>query len=237
MLKNIYRLIIENKLKSILIILGLIIILQYFSLPNNSIISLRTTNPKTTALMELRKEESANSKNKFNIKYKWVPSRNISNHLKNAIIIAEDGTFYTHEGVDWHEIEESVEAFYKRDKPLRGASTITQQLVKNLYLSPSRNPLRKMKEWIITIRMERLLSKKRILEIYMNVIEWGNGIFGAEQASQIYYGKSASQLTRDEAIRLAAAIPNPRKMNPHSKSKGYLRRVDRLTARMSKSGY
>ncbi|MDA0986821.1 MAG: monofunctional biosynthetic peptidoglycan transglycosylase [Bacteroidetes bacterium] len=227
----------NNKLKSIIIFIGLFIIYEYLSLPNNSIILLRTKNPTTTALMEIRKDEAEKSYKKFVKRNKWIPLKNVSVYLKNAIIVAEDGTFYRHEGVDWYEIEESIEAYVERDKPLRGASTITQQLAKNLYLSPSKNPLRKIKEWIITIRIEKLLSKKRILELYVNLIEWGNGIYGAEEASRIYFGKSASQLTREEAIRLAAAIPNPLRMNPHSTSKGYIRRVARLTQKMERAEY
>lgn len=134
-------------------------------------------------------------------------------------MIAEDDKFYRHEGFDFEAIQQAVEKDLKAGKFKVGGSTISQQLAKNLFLSPSKNPVRKLKEAILTWRLERTLPKKRIMELYLNVVEWGEGIFGIETAARIYYGKSASALGPEEAARLAAVLPNPRKFNPLSQSR------------------
>jgi monofunctional biosynthetic peptidoglycan transglycosylase len=153
------------------------------------------------------------------------------------VIVAEDGTFYEHAGVDWYEIEESIEKNLEKGRTARGASTISQQLSKNLYLSTSKTPLRKLKELVITLRIERMLSKRRILELYLNIIEWGPGIFGVEAASRKYFNKPAAELSRDEAIRMASVIPSPLRHQPNTLSRYVVRRSEIIERRMSTRGY
>ena len=145
---------------------------------------LATEDPATTAWMELRAREAAAEGRTLRREQKWVPYRRISQHLKRAVIVAEDSAFWQHEGIDVEQIRESMEINLEQGRAARGGSTITQQLAKNLYLSPSRNPVRKLRELIIARRMEAALSKARILEIYLNVIEWGDGVWGAEAAAR-----------------------------------------------------
>lgn len=233
---RILRWIKKNKIASIAISVAGILFLQYLALPNNSLQSLRKNNPGKTAMMAQREDEAAESGKKFLIQQNWVPLSRISKHLVNAVIVSEDGMFYEHEGVDWYEVGESIEKNFEKGKAARGGSTISQQLSKNLYLSTSKDPIRKLKELIITLRMERMLSKRRILEIYLNAIEWGDGVFGAEAASKRYFGKSASQLTREEAAQMAAVIPSPRKHQPNVLSKYVARRSSIILSRMSARG-
>lgn len=171
-------------------------------------------NPTGTSFMEYRMNEWKSQGRTKKISRKWVPLSEISPYLVSAVTIAEDDRFWEHEGIDVVAIREAIERDIRKKKFHFGGSTITQQLVKNLYLSPSKNPVRKIREAILAWRMERILSKKRILELYLNVIEWGDGIFGIEAASRYYFGKSASSLEVFEATRLAVVLPNPRKMDP-----------------------
>ena len=217
--------------------LCLILALEYFSLPNNSLRELQRKNPQITAMMEQRKEEGNNAGAHFAIQQTWVPISRISPHLVHAVIVAEDGTFYEHGGVDWYEVEESLEKNIEKGKAARGGSTISQQLAKNLFLSTSKDPMRKLKELIITLRMEKMLSKKRILEIYLNVIEWGNGVYGAEAATRKYFGTSAANITRDEAARMAAVIPSPLRHQPNQSSQYVERRSSIILERMTARGY
>ena len=199
------------------LILGLIflfLLFEIFTLPLFSIFSLDTENPKTTALMQQRMEEARNQSKKLKIDHRWVSLGNIPKHVRRAVLIAEDARFYDHAGIDWHEIGESFETNWEEGRIVRGGSTITQQLAKNLYLSTSRDPIRKFKELIIAWMLEATLSKKRILELYLNIIEWGRGVFGIEAAAQRYFHKSARQLTREEGARLAAVIPSPLRHKP-----------------------
>lgn len=184
----------------------------YLTLPEVRVLA--TSNPQTTAFMELRKREAEEAGRKFTIRQRWVPYTQVSNNLRRAVLVAEDSSFFDHEGIDLKELRASLEMNWEEGRFTRGASTITQQLAKNLYLSPSRNPIRKLKELLITRRLEAALTKRRILEIYLNVIEWGDGIFGAEAASRAYFGKPAAELSPDEAALLAGAIINPRLHNP-----------------------
>ncbi|MDP1677458.1 MAG: monofunctional biosynthetic peptidoglycan transglycosylase [Bacteroidota bacterium] len=225
-----------NKLNAVIVGILALFFLQYLSLPNNSLQSLRKNNPKKTALMEQRIEEAASSEKEFSIQQQWTPISRISKNLINAVIVSEDGMFYEHEGVDWYELEESIKKNLAKGKAARGGSTISQQLSKNLYLSTSKDPVRKLKELIITLRMERTLSKRRILEIYLNVIEWGNGVFGVEAAAKKYFGKSASQLSREEAAQMAAVIPSPRKYQPNVMTRYVARRSSIILNRMSARG-
>ena len=195
---------------------------EYFSLPSASIRTLATENPSSTAVMKQRWNESDGT---LEIKHEWTPITKISRNMINAVLAAEDGRFFSHPGIDWRALERAYERNKRAGKVRLGGSTITMQLAKNLYLSTERSFLRKAKEAIIALRLEKELSKKRILEIYLNIIELGEGIFGVEAAARHYYKKSAASLTRDEAARLAAIIPSPRKHTPHDNSNFTLRRA------------
>ena len=202
----------------------------YLSLPD--VRPMRTANPRSTAFMELRAREADKAGKKPRKVQHWVAYERISPSLKRAVIVAEDAAFFSHEGVDFDELEKSFQDSWAKGKRLRGGSTITQQLAKNLYLSPSRNPVRKIEELLIARRLEAELSKRRILELYLNVIEWGDGIWGAEAAARTYFQKPASALGADESALLAAAIINPRRYSPARPSKYLLRRQDLIRQRM-----
>jgi monofunctional biosynthetic peptidoglycan transglycosylase len=189
----------------------------YFLFPNVS--RLKTENPKKTSFMEYREREWSEQGKKLKIIQTWVPLANISPYLIKAVLIGEDDKFWKHEGFDIDAMEKAMEKNIKAKKFKAGGSTISQQLAKNLYLTPSKNPVRKLKEAILTWRIERRLSKKRILELYLNVAEWGEGIFGIEAASRHYYGKPSIDISAEEASRLAAALPNPRKYVPTGSSR------------------
>ena len=175
---------------------------------------LKKENPKKTALMEYRETAAREKKKRYRMSQNWVPFSKISPYLVKAVLIAEDDKFWKHEGFDYEAIQRALEKDIKAKKFKLGGSTITQQLARNLYLSPEKSLIRKISEAIITWRMEKVLSKRRILELYLNVAEWGDGIFGAEAASRHYFGKPCSELTPEEAARLASVLPNPRKYNP-----------------------
>ena len=196
--------------------------------------SLKKTNPTVTALMEQRAEESQTKARPIRA---WLPYNSISPHLRNAVVIAEDSSFFQHSGYDIDEIRESVKRNWREKRFARGASTITQQLAKNLYLSTSRNPLRKVREFFIAQELERSLSKKRIFEIYLNVIEWGDGVYGIEPASRKYFGKSGSELLPEEAAILAAMIPNPRRYTPTRNLKYLERRKKEILERLARWKY
>jgi monofunctional biosynthetic peptidoglycan transglycosylase len=202
----------------------------YLALPD--VRPLRKENPRTTAFMELRAREADKAGKKPRKAQRWVPYERISPSLKRAVIVAEDAAFFSHEGVDFEELEKSFQDSWNRGKRMRGGSTITQQLAKNLYLSPSRNPVRKIEELLIARRLEAELSKRRILELYLNVIEWGDGIWGAEAAARSYFQKPASALGADESALLAASIINPRRYSPARPSKYLQRRQDLIRQRM-----
>jgi monofunctional biosynthetic peptidoglycan transglycosylase len=202
----------------------------YLTLPD--VRALAAKNPGTTAFIELRKSEAEQAGRPLSIRQRWVPYTQISNNLRRAVLVAEDAAFFDHDGIDLNELRASLEHNWEEGRFERGASTITQQLAKNLYLSPSRNPIRKLKELLITRRLEAALTKRRILEIYLNVIEWGDGIFGAEAAARAYFRKSAAALSPEEAALLAAAIINPRAHNPARPTPRLLRRQQIIARRM-----
>jgi len=183
----------------------------YLTLPD--VRELRTHNLNRTAFMQLREREARAEKREVKHVQQWIPYGRISSNLKRAVLVAEDAGFWGHEGIDLVEIRKSLETDWETGAFLRGASTITQQLAKNLYLSPSRNPFRKLRELIIARRLEHELSKTRIFELYLNDIEWGDGIYGAEAAARSYFGTSASSLDPDQAALMAGAIVNPRELN------------------------
>ncbi|MDT3737437.1 MAG: monofunctional biosynthetic peptidoglycan transglycosylase [Denitratisoma sp.] len=168
-------------------------------------------NPSTTSFMSLRLDELREKDARAELKKQWAPYERISVHLKRAVIAAEDAKFSEHEGFDWEGIQKALEKNQKKGRIVAGGSTISQQLAKNLFLSASKTPWRKAQEAVITLMLEAVMDKRRILEIYLNVVEWGSGVFGAEAAARHYYGVSASQLSAEQAARLAVLLPNPRK--------------------------
>ncbi len=196
--------------------------------------ALKKTNPTTTALIEQRADENHAKPQPIR---SWAAYNKISPNLRNAVLIAEDSSFFQHSGYDVDEIRESVKRNWREKRFARGASTITQQLAKNLYLSTSRNPLRKVREFLIAQELERSLPKERIFEIYLNVIEWGDGIYGIEPASRRYFGKSASELRPEEAAILAAMIPNPRRYTPARNRKYLEKRKAEILDRLARWKY
>ncbi|MDP3210175.1 monofunctional biosynthetic peptidoglycan transglycosylase [Methylotenera sp.] len=189
-------------------------------------------NPSSSAFMEDRLEVIQEKRPEAELKHKWVDYEKISNNLKRAVIASEDAKFLNHEGFDWEGIQKAYEKNMKKGKIVAGGSTISQQLAKNLFLSTKRTPWRKAQEAIITVMLEKTMSKRRILEIYLNVIEWGNGVFGAEAAARHYYKTSAARLSKGQAARLAAMIPNPRFYDKHQYTRYLNRRTGTIQARM-----
>lgn len=181
--------------------------------------ALKKHNPKRTAFMLYREKQWAREGLHKTIDQRWVPLKRVSPYLVKAVIIAEDDKFWRHEGFDFVAMQKALEKDIEHREFKAGGSTISQQLAKNLYLSPSKNPIRKLKEAILTWRLEKALSKKRIVELYLNVAEWGDGIFGIEAAARHYYGTHASGLSAQEAARLATVLPNPIRFNPRGESR------------------
>ena len=175
---------------------------------------LRAAAPKTTAFMRLRAAEADAAGVRLRTRQQWLPYSRIAPTLRRAVLVAEDAAFWDHGGIDLTELRASLETFWRRGGVLRGGSTITQQLAKNLYLSPDRSPYRKLVELQISRRLEAELTKIRIFELYLNLIEWGDGIWGAEAAGRTYFGRSASDLSPEQAALLAGAIVNPRVLDP-----------------------
>jgi monofunctional biosynthetic peptidoglycan transglycosylase len=175
-------------------------------------------NPQTTSFQSQRLDEARQKNPKAELKRQWVPYEKISTHLKRAVVAAEDDKFVDHEGFDWEGIQKALEKNQKKGKVVAGGSTISQQLAKNLLLSPTKSLLRKGEEAIITVWIELLWDKRRILEVYLNVVEWGDGVFGAEAAARRYFNVSAAQLGAEQAARLAVMLPAPRRYerNPYS---------------------
>jgi monofunctional biosynthetic peptidoglycan transglycosylase len=188
--------------------------------------------PESTAFMRMREAQAKDDGKTLARRHRWVSYDRISPNLKNAVRVAEDAAFWQHEGLDFDEIKASIEMNWMRGEFARGASTITQQLAKNLYLSPSRNPYRKVREVFIARRLEAELSKRRIFELYLNLIEWGDGIWGAEAASRAYFGISAADLSAPQAALLAGAIINPRVYSPARPNGRLLRRQAIILRRM-----
>jgi monofunctional glycosyltransferase len=232
---KLFQLIKHNPITSLVVLFFVIVLIQIIVLPYSEIQQLKTKNPGETAFMREHAELARKENRLFHKKQNWISLKSIPKDAVDAVVVSEDGTFWWHDGFDWFEFKESIERNFEEGRAARGASTITQQLVKNLYLSSSKNPLRKLKEWVLTWYMEQQLNKSRILEIYFNVIEWGDGVYGIEAASQYYFDKSAADLNRDECTRLAAIIPSPRKHRADVDSKYVLRRskliLDRMEAR------
>src|SRR5579872_3519701 len=181
-------------------------------------------NPPTTSLMQLRENQAAQAGKKLHEEKVWRDLHSISPYLVHAVIMAEDDTFYQHNGFDFEQIQIAFHRDWAKKKFVYGGSTLTQQLARTLYLSPQKNLLRKAKEAAITLELEHDLPKNRILELYLNVAEWGRGIYGAEAAARHYYGTSAEDLTPDEAVSLASILPSPRRWSPLSEKAFMARR-------------
>jgi len=192
----------------------------------------RSHAPAETAFMAQRMQEARAKDPHAQLRYTWVPYNRISVHLKRAIVAAEDAKFVDHEGFDWDGIQIAIEKNQKKGRVVAGGSTITQQLAKNLFLTPSRSYVRKAEEAVITVMLEAFLPKRRILELYLNVIEWGNGVFGAEAAARKYFGVSAAALSPEQAARLAAMAPNPRFYERNQSAPGLNRKIGIIVARM-----
>lgn len=190
-------------------------------------------NPESTAFMRARLEILQEDDPRARLRHQWVPYQRISVHLKRAVVAAEDAKFATHNGFDWEGIQKAYEKNLREGEIVAGGSTITQQLAKNLFFSGERAWWRKAQEAVVAVMLETVMSKRRILEIYLNVIEWGDGVFGAEAAARYHYGTTAAALSAEQAARLAAVVPSPRRYGPGSNT-GYLqRRTQTILARMN----
>ena len=192
----------------VLLVVAAVVIYQFWIFGN--VVWWIWFNPSTSAFMEERLEVLQQKNPEAVLRHQWVPYERISINLKRALIAAEDAKFLDHDGFDWEAIQKAYEKNLKKGKVVAGGSTISQQLAKNLFLSGRRTPWRKAEEALITLMMENVMSKRRIFEIYLNVIEWGNGVFGAQAAARYYYGVNAANLDPEQAARLAAMVPKPR---------------------------
>jgi monofunctional biosynthetic peptidoglycan transglycosylase len=190
-------------------------------------------NPSLTSFMSIRLAELRQKDPNAQLRKQWVGYEEISPLLKRAIVAAEDAKFVDHEGFDWDGMQKAMEKNQKRGRIVAGGSTISQQLAKNLFLSPSKSPWRKAQEAIITLMLESVMSKQRIFEIYLNVVEWGNGVFGAEAAARHYFGVGAAQLGTAQAAKLAAMLPNPRFYDRNRGAAGLARKSAIILARMN----
>ncbi|NTU96404.1 MAG: monofunctional biosynthetic peptidoglycan transglycosylase [Chlorobiaceae bacterium] len=215
-----------RNIAGILLLLFFADILRYLVFPDVG--RLVHENPPKTAFMQYREDEwKRDGLKDKKIRQQWVPLGRVSQNLVKAVLIAEDDKFWHHEGFDYQAIEKAIEKNLAAGKFKMGGSTISQQLAKNLYLSASKNPVRKVKEAILTWRIEKTLSKRRILELYVNIAEWGDGIFGIEEAARHYYGVSAANLSAQQAAKLASVLPNPIRYKPTGSS-GYVRNRSRI---------
>ncbi|HXF48955.1 MAG TPA: monofunctional biosynthetic peptidoglycan transglycosylase [Verrucomicrobiae bacterium] len=193
-------------------------------------------NPKTTAFAEIWKKKQNGAKSPSHVHQEWIDFKDVSPYLVGAVLVAEDANFWEHSGYDWQEIKRAIRTDLKKGRFSRGASTITQQLARNLFLSGEKTPLRKLREFFIARKLERELSKMRILELYVNWAEWGEGIFGIQAASWTYFQKPAWELWPEEAVRLATILPNPKKFSPFSDSAYLKRKRNLILQRMLKYG-
>ncbi|PKO51845.1 MAG: monofunctional biosynthetic peptidoglycan transglycosylase [Betaproteobacteria bacterium HGW-Betaproteobacteria-2] len=189
-------------------------------------------NPASTAFMRDRLQQLQKENPEARLKHQWVDYQHISINLKRAVVAAEDSKFAQHDGFDWDGIQQAYEKNLKKGRLVAGGSTISQQLAKNLFLSSQRTPWRKLQEAVITLMLEKMMSKRRILEIYLNVIEWGNGVFGADAAARHYYGTGARHLSGYEAAKMAAMIPNPRYYDKHRSTRFLNRKTGTIQSRM-----
>ena len=213
------------------------IYLTYLTVSLPSVNYLHDQNPDATSLMQQRWAEARAEGEEPTRIQEWVPFDDVSERILQAVIMGEDASFYMHNGFDLYEIKESIKKNFERGRYARGASTITQQLAKNLFLSTDKSLHRKLKEALLTFRLERALSKRRILEIYLNVIEWGEDIYGVEAAARVYFGKRARDLDAAESALLVAMIPNPRRLQPDKNMKSLKVRQERVLGWMKMAGH
>lgn len=216
---------------------ALILFAAYFFLSLPDVAYLKSENPPTTAMIEQRKAEAKKLGKPLKIRQKWVHFNAIPGLLKNAVRVSEDVDFYHHEGIDFFELKESIRRNLEKGKKARGGSTITQQLAKNLFLSTEKSYYRKLKEMVIAGKLEKHLSKDRIFAIYLNVIEFGNGIFGVEAGAQYFFNKPVNRLSLNEIIRLVSVIPKPLKVTPLSNSNYLKWRANLLLERLVQYDY
>ncbi len=214
----------------LLALIGLFLIWQLWLL--GWVLLWKYVDPGSTRFMEIRLEELRAQKPDVQLQHQWVPYAKISPHLKRALVASEDARFVDHEGFDWDGIQRAIEKNKKKGRFVAGGSTISQQLAKNLFLSPSKNYFRKAEEALITLMLETLWDKQRIFEVYLNVIEWGNGVFGAEAAARHYYNQSAAQLNAEQSARLAGMVPNPRFYDRNRNTPGLAKKTAIILARM-----
>ena len=221
----------------VLLLLVMAVVVAWEALTWPDVAALAKRNPPTTAFIERYRARQRAAGRDDRVQRVWVSPAAIAPGLKRAVLVGEDINFFSHRGFDFGEIRLAVTKAVEDGAPPRGASTITQQLAKNLWLSPSRDPLRKLEEAILTWQLERTLSKRRILELYLNVVELGPGVYGVEAASRRYFGKSAAEVTDGEAAELAASLPSPTTWHPGSSRPGYRRHVDSIKRRMTKATF
>ena len=193
--------------------------------------------PRSTAFIERYRERASGAGKPASVAWQPVPYGRISPELKLAVLVAEDIDFFSHHGFAVAELKKAVAEAWEEGEMPRGASTLSQQLAKNLWLSPSRNPLRKVKEALLTRSLEKHLEKRRILELYLNVVEFAPGVYGAEAAARRFFGKPAAALSRHEAAALAGGLPKPSSWHPGATSKVYLRRVERIVGRIERAAW
>ena len=215
-------------------IVAAVALLAWEALRWPNVAALASRAPATTAFIDRYRASEREAGRSGRVQWTWMPYGRMAVSLKRAVVVAEDASFFSHRGFATAEIREAIDKAVREFGLPRGASTITQQLAKNLWLSPSRNPLRKAKEAMLTWQLERSLSKRRILELYLNVAEFGPGVYGAEAASRRYFGKPAADLTDDEAAQLAAALPRPSIWHPGARTSAYRRYVDDIRRRMER---
>jgi monofunctional biosynthetic peptidoglycan transglycosylase len=222
------RILVSSLLLTVIVAFG-----YYFYATLPDVAALKQRNPRTTALMDLRDEEYRQKGRRGGRQQIWVSYAGVSEHLKKAILISEDAAFFSHKGIDVNELKAALKKDWETLSFGRGGSTITMQLAKNLYLNPSKNPLRKLREMVIAQQLERTLSKQRIFELYLNIVEWGRNVYGAEAAARYYFAKSAAELDPLEGATLAAMLPNPR----NSKERSLLNRRNLILTRLASVGY
>jgi len=211
-------------------VLGLLLLYQFWLF--GWVLWWKWANPDSTRFMEIRLVELRVKDPGAELKHQWVAYGRISTHLKRALIASEDDLFVNHEGFDWDGIQKAIEKNQRRGRIVAGGSTISQQLAKNLFLTPSKTPLRKAQEAILTMMIEAAWSKQRIFEVYLNVIEWGSGIFGAEAAARHYFGISAAQLSAEQSARMAGMVPSPRFYDRNRNAPGLARKTALILSRM-----
>ena len=217
-------------------LIAVVLVRSILEVTGAEVASLAARAPRATALMLERRRDADAHGRRFSVDQRWVGYEQISPLLRRAVLVAEDDAFFSHDGLDWNEIRSAARRNLEAGRTVRGASTITQQLAKNLFLGGERSLPRKLKEALLALRIEHALSKRRIFELYLNEIEWGDGVFGAEAASQRYFGTSAADLDARQSILLAAVIINPRRYSPLRPSPRIERRVRIIAGRLHRRG-